>query len=103
VATSGLLPVVIPPSNSVVTSIGQTISTVTLLASNGARKGAIIFNTASNKFLFVKLGSGATISDYSVRLMPGVAYELEFPAYTGIITGTWDGAGSGDAKVTELS
>lgn len=92
------------PPTSVVTSVGQTTGpTVTLLAANVDRKGAFIFNNISTGFLFIKLGSGASSSDFSVKLFPGSVFWLPFPVYTGLITGVWSSAGAGTAQITEMS
>ena len=91
------------PDNAVVTPVPQSVVTTTLLAANSARLGVIIYNNISNGFLFIKLGAGASPTDWSSKLAPGFAYELPFPAYRGQITGVWSVAGGGTAQVTETS
>lgn len=91
------------PAAAVVTSVPQAVVVTTLLAANLARKGAVIFNNITGGLLFIKLGAGASSTDFSVRLLPGSAFELPFPAYTGQITGVWSVAGGGSAQVTEMS
>lgn len=100
--TGALATGVVQPATAVVTSVGQSAVVVVLLALNLARKGAIVFNHGS-RVLFLKLGSGASSSDFTVRLLPDSTFALPFPAYTGLITGVWAGAGGGSALVTEMS
>lgn len=91
------------PTTAVVTAVSQSATTVTLLAANANRRGAFIFNDATNRLLLVKLGSGASVTDFSVKMLPGSVFELPIPVYTGLVTGIWSGSGSGTAQVTELS
>lgn len=82
------------------TVVGQTNTSVELLPENFNRKGLTIFNFSS-KVLYLKLGPGASTSDWSIRMPPGAAYERAYPTYAGQVTGTWAAAGSGSARVTE--
>lgn len=90
------------PSAAVVTSVPQSLVVQTLLASNAMRLGGLISNAITNGFLYIKLGAGASPTDWTVKIAPGFAYELPFPAYTGQITGIWSTAGAGTAQVTEM-
>lgn len=78
---------------------GATSST-TLLAANTSRLGAIIFNDSTAR-LFVKFGSTASDTSFTVRLDPLEYYEVPF-SYRGIITGIWSDA-LGAARMTELT
>lgn len=81
--------------------VGASASAVTLLAADSARAGATIFNDAT-AYLYVKHGSGASSTDYTMRVAPGAAYTLPEPAYIGLITGIWAAALAGEgAQVTE--
>lgn len=101
-ATSSVFPTVEQPSAAAVTTVAQTTSSVTLLAANASRKGAHIQNDAT-RILFVKYGPGATSTDASVALLPQQLLTLPFPAYTGLLTGTWAGPGTGRARITEMT
>lgn len=83
-----------------VTSVSDTASSTTLLASNANRLAAIIYN-ASTVTLYVKYGATASTSDYTYQLGAGESYREEL--YTGIIDGIWASDASGAAKVTELT
>lgn len=88
-------------ATSAVTSVNDSATSVTLLASNASRLGASIFND-STSILYVKLGTTASAIDYSARLEPQGYYEA--PAkYTGRIDGIWSSDSTGAAKVTELT
>jgi hypothetical protein len=90
------------PSTATVTAVPQTtVNGTVLLAANASRLGGTIYNNISSGFLFIKLGAGATPTDWSVKIAPGFAHELPFPVYTGQITGVWSVAGGGTAQVTE--
>jgi hypothetical protein len=86
---------------SAVTNVAATGASVTLLASNAARKGASIFNDG-DALLYVKLGASASPASYTVRMPPYSFYELPIPTYTGILDGTFAALG-GTARITELS
>lgn len=86
------------------TSVNSGVASVTILAANAARKGAMFKNTDAN-ILYLDLSGGtASATSYSVDIAPGGFYELpSSPLYTGLITGIWAADGSGAALVTEFS
>lgn len=87
----------IPPSSATVASVTTTTSSTTVLAANANRKGAT-FNSVSGTIL-LKLGTGASATSYSARLVTNAYYELPNPTYTGVITAI----GAGTLLVTEIS
>ena len=88
-------------ANSAVTSVADTASSTTLLSSSGSRKGFRITNTSS-AVLYVKYGTTASASDFTVRL-PQWAY-LEENFYSGRVDGIWaSDPGDGAALITSLS
>ena len=89
------------PAVSAVTSVAASASNVTLLASNANRLGASFYND-STKNCFLKLGTTASSSSFTIKMAANSFYELLFPAYTGIIDGIWDVA-NGNMRVTELT
>lgn len=83
-------------------NISAATSSTTLQASNSARKGFSVHNDSSS-ILYVKFGSTASATSYTVKLIADAYYELPTTSvYTGIITGIWVSA-TGSARVTELS
>lgn len=83
------------------TNVARTNATVTLLAANSARQGAIVHNN-SGELLFVALGTGGTKTDFSILLTKDSFWEVPFD-YTGIITGAWKTNGGGNAQITEIT
>lgn len=93
-------------ATSAVTQVGDSATSVTLLASNGNRLGAAIYNDSS-AILRVKLGAIASTSSFTVALAGnggGVGDYYEVPVgYTGVIDGIWSSDAGGNALVTEFT
>jgi hypothetical protein len=90
------------PTASTVTAVTSTTTNgTTLQAANTSRVGLYIFND-STAILYVKLGTGATPTDWTIRLAAGGFYELPTPYYRGAVSGVWATA-NGFARVTEVS
>jgi hypothetical protein len=89
-------------TTSSIAAVARTATSTTILAANTARNGASIYND-SNVNLFLRLSSGtASSTSYSVKL--GAQSYFEVPAdYSGIITGIWASAGTGNALITEFT
>lgn len=84
-----------------ITSVSGSATSVSILASNTARKGAIVTND-STAILYLALSSStASTSAYSVKLYPNASYLVDF-LYTGAMTGIW-AAAAGAARVTEFT
>lgn len=80
-----------------VSLVAASATSVTLLAANADRRGATFFYEG-NKNLYLKLGTPASTTSYTVRM--GNAGYYEVPAfYTGIVTGIWDKTGGSDNNV----
>lgn len=86
------------------TNVASSASNVNLLALNTARKGATIYND-STQILYLKLGTTASTTSYTVQLAPAGGtnsyYEIPF-GYTGNIDGIWASA-NGNARIVELT
>src|SRR6266516_1683536 len=84
-------------------NVAGSASSVTILASNTNRKGAMIYND-STAILYLDLSGGtASSSSYSVQVSSQGFFELPGPTiYNGAITGIWASA-NGSARVTEFS
>lgn len=85
------------------TNVASNASSVTILAANSSRKGALIYND-STAVLYLDLSGGtASATSYSVQIGAQGFYELPpQPIYIGLITGIWASA-NGNARVTEFS
>lgn len=98
-------PVVPTTSSAVPTKIDADVVVTTLLLANGNRRNATFYNAfgpGMNGNLYIKLGAGASLTDFNVMLFPGAYYTLEEPIYDGVITGIWDAVG-GFVQVAELT
>ena len=88
-------------TTGVSTTVGGSASSVTLLASNTARKAASIYND-STAILYVKFGATASTTSYKVQLGPNEYFEFPQPCYSGIVDGIWASA-TGNARISEES
>jgi hypothetical protein len=82
------------------TNVASSASNVTLLSLNAARNGATIYNDSTSA-VYVKLGSTASASSFTVKMGAGGYYEVPF-GYTGQIDAMWVSA-NGSARMTELT
>jgi hypothetical protein len=111
VATDPALVVAISPNTpalasdtsatATVSSVAGSASSVQLLASTATRKMATFFNE-STQTLYLKCGTTASVTSYTVQIPPGGYYELPRPAYTGRIDGIWASA-AGNVRITEFT
>jgi hypothetical protein len=91
-----------PATSAVKTNVTSVTTSVTILAANANRRGAIIFND-STSLLYISYGTGTTsTTSFSVRVAAGAVYLLDVPLYNGAMTGTWS-AVNGAARVTDIS
>lgn len=88
-------------STATLTNVSASASSVTVIASNTSRLGAIIYNDSSAT-LYLKFGSTASTSSFTYLIPRNSTWEMPTRVYTGIITGIWTSA-TGTARVTELS
>jgi len=89
-----------PATAATVASVTAAVADTTLLAANASRMGAAVFN-ASTAILYLKLGTGASLTSYTVRLTSNAYYEIPF-GYSGQINGYW-AAANGAALVTQVT
>jgi hypothetical protein len=82
-----------------VTSVSAAVSDTQLLAPNVKRLGASVFND-SIATMYLKLGSGASSTSFTIALGRYEYYEVPF-GFTGRVNGYWSAA-TGSARVTEL-
>lgn len=86
---------------SSVTSVAASTSNITLKTSNSNRLGLTVFNDSS-KTLYLKLGSTASTSSYTVKIVKDSYYEIPYE-YTGVVDGIWEIGVIGNALITELT
>ena len=90
------------PDTGTLSSVDSGIASVTILAANTARKGAVIVNTDANVLYLDLSGGTASATSYSYPVAADGYFEVPF-GYTGLITGIWAADGTGAAKVTEFT
>jgi hypothetical protein len=88
------------PSVNTTHSVAASLTNVSLLSSNSIRLGATLYNDSSS-VLYVKLGTLASLTDFTIRLFPFCYYEIPY-GYVGEIDGFWTRA-TGFARVGELT
>jgi hypothetical protein len=88
-------------SSATLANVSSSATNVTLIASNAARRGGILFND-STSICYVKFGATATSSSFTYEMSAGGTLELPTPIYTGIIDGIWASA-NGAMRVTEIA
>lgn len=89
-------------SISTLSNVSGSATSVSLLASTAGRKAAYFFND-STAILYLKFGTTASTTSYTVQIQPGGFFEMPpKPVYTGAIDGIWSAA-NGAARITELS
>jgi hypothetical protein len=81
-------------------NVAGSATSVTLIASNAARRGFAIFND-STAILYIHGGGGtASTTSFTWNLLAGESLERFGPCYTGALTGIWASA-TGNARTTE--
>ncbi len=83
-----------------VTSVASNGANVTLLAANSLRKAATVFNDA-DKALYLKFGTTASATSFTVKIFPSGYFEFPYPCYSGNVDGIWDSGPTGSARITE--
>lgn len=89
-------------ATATLTNVTAATSSTALLAVTAGRKQAMFFND-STAILYLKMGTTASTTSYTVQIPAGGYYELPSPSvYTGIIQGIWS-AVNGAVRITELT
>jgi hypothetical protein len=82
-----------------VASVASSATSVALFSASGSAKSRAIYND-STQVLYVKFGTTASSSSYTVQLSAGAYYEFPQPLYAGAVDGIWASA-NGNARTTE--
>jgi hypothetical protein len=72
-----------------------------MLASNTARRAFNLYNDSSSA-VYIKFGSSASTTSFTVKLAAAGYYESPTLVYRGIVTAIWDTA-TGSMRITELT
>lgn len=108
IATDDLVPVSLPTGSLTATrsTVADTATSTTVLASNGSRLGAQFINNSSST-LYLKFGTTADLTTGNDVIIPPLGYyELQAwnnKVYTGRIDGIWASDASGSVNVVEFS
>lgn len=98
--SQGRMYVVQKAPTATLTNVNSSATNVTLLVVNTARIGAQFYND-STQILYMKFGTTATSTSFTVPLAAATYYELP-GGYTGNIDGIWVSA-NGAVRITELT
>jgi hypothetical protein len=84
-------------------NVGASVTSVTLQASNAARLGLMMYNDSTSA-CYVKFGTTASATSFTVLMGPGAYYESPNGdgMYTGRVDGIWVAA-NGNMRLTELT
>lgn len=89
-------------ATATLTSLASSASSAQLLASTAGRRGLILTNTDANG-VYVKFGTTASATSFTVLIPAGGYWEMPQPVYTGRIDAIWIADGSGSLFSTELT
>lgn len=81
------------------TNVASSASSVTLFAANGSARARTVFND-STAVLYVKFGTTASVTSYTVQIASNGYYEFPPTAFGGRVDGIW-AAANGNARLTE--
>ncbi len=88
---------------STLTNVTSSITSVTIIAANTTRRGAVIFNDSTSAlFISYNGGTAASATSFTTKIAAGGVTSMDIPIYTGAITGIWVTA-NGFARVTDFS
>ena len=80
-------------------NVASSASSVTLFAASGSAQARAVFND-STAVLYLKFGTTASTSSYTVQLAASGYFEFPQPLYGGRVDGIWASA-NGNARTTE--
>jgi hypothetical protein len=102
-STAGLIGRPAPAATSNVSRVAGATSDTTLKTANTARLGLLLYNE-STATCYVKYGTGASATSYTVQMGPGAYWEMpvQNALYTGQVNGLWTAA-AGNMQVTEIA
>lgn len=87
------------PATATLANVTMTGSSVTLQASNANRQALTIFND-SGVVVYIKFGSSASATSFTVKMVDQAYYEVPSPVYSGIVTAF---GASGSVRVSEVT
>lgn len=88
-------------STATLSNVNDTASSTSLVASNSSRKGLIVYNDSTST-LYLKYGTTASATSFTVKIGAAGYWEMPAPIYTGAVDGIWSADSTGAARITEL-
>lgn len=88
-------------ASATVTQIGDAVTSTQLAAANAARVGLIVSNESTST-MYLKYGTAASSTSFTVKLGSGEIFEMDRPIYTGAVHGIWASDAGGFAYVTDF-
>ncbi len=89
-------------ATATLTTLASSASSAQLLASTTGRRGLILYNSDANG-VYVKYGTTASSTSFTVLIPASGYWEMPVPIYTGRIDAIWIADGSGSLFSTELT
>lgn len=90
-----------PSNTSTLANVGGSVTSVTLLAANAARRTVVIYNDSTSD-LYVKWGTTASATSFTLYCPSLGTVTWGGDDYAGIVTGIWISA-TGNARTTETT
>lgn len=87
-------------TSATLSNVSSSATSVSLLSSNAAARARMCFND-STAILYLKFGTTASTTSYTVQIPPSGYYEFPQPLYKGAVDGIWASA-NGSARLTEM-
>lgn len=101
VSEAAPIPVLHRVTTATLANVSASATSVTLFSSNASARGRMVVND-SQYDCYVKFGTTASTTSYTVKLGAGGYYEFPEPVYTGRVDAIWTAA-SGAARTTETA
>ena len=89
------------PTVSTLSNVASSATSVTVLAANAARVGAVFFND-STQACYVKFGATASATSFTYKVFASQTLDVAAPLYRGVVDAIWDSA-NGNMRVTEMT
>lgn len=86
------------PTTATLANVASSGSSVTVFAAEATVNARTVYND-STQVLYLKFGTTASATSYTVQLAAGAYYEFPQPVYAGRVDGIWASA-NGNARVT---
>jgi len=83
-----------------VSNVASSASSTSVLASNTSRRAATFYNDA-DRACYLKYGTTASASSFTVKIFPSGFHLLPTPPYAGAVDAIWDSGPTGSLRVTE--